>query len=193
MYWNEHGARLENPFGGLENEHGTCFLSPLLCFVSFCFSLPVDIIVKETCHLCIDQYLCTWMIECIDMLPFGSLENEWDIIVKETCHLFIDKYLSTWMIEYIDMLPICSLENEYGALTCFLLVVWKTNTCFLLVVRKMNMEHGLFDWKKNPLLTLYCRIAIHTAADVSHCCIKTVTIHSSTINMSQIHTLVTCM
>jgi hypothetical protein len=47
------------------------------------------------------------MIECIDMLPFGSLENEWDIIVKETCHLcIIDKHLSTWMIEYIDMLPI---------------------------------------------------------------------------------------
>jgi hypothetical protein len=46
------------------------------------------------------------------------------------------------------------------------------------------MEHGLFDWEKNPLLTLYCRIAIHTAADVSHCCIKTVTIHSSTINVT---------
>jgi hypothetical protein len=123
------------------------------CFVSFCFSLPVDIIVKETCPLCIDQYLSTWMIECIDMLPFGSLENEWDIIVKETCHLcIIDKHLSTWMIEYIDMLPICSLENEYGALTCFLLVVWKMNTCFLLVVRKMNMEHGLFDWEKKPFV-----------------------------------------
>ena len=57
----------------------------------FVFGCPSTLLSrKETCHICIDKYLLTCTSECIEMLPFGSLENE-------------------------HMLPFGSWENEHGA------------------------------------------------------------------------------
>jgi len=42
----------------------------------FVFGCPSTLLSrKETCHICIDKYLLTCTSECIEMLPFGSLEN----------------------------------------------------------------------------------------------------------------------